>query len=67
MDFELKRDNLTSLSGRVTGLLPFSCMQNGFVKLNEDALLSNEIADITEEIKSFLILGRSGIGNGECK
>lgn len=67
MDFELERDTPTSSSGRLTGLLPFSCMQNGFVKLNEDALLPNEIANVTEEIKCFLILGRSEAGDGDCR
>lgn len=67
MDFELECDILTSSSGRLTALLPFSCMQNGFVKPNAHALLSNEIANVTEEIKCFLILGRSEAGDGECR
>lgn len=54
-------------SGRLTCLLPFSCMQNGFVKLNEDAVLSNEIANFPEEKKYFLILGRSEACDGEYR
>lgn len=66
-DFEQERDTLTSSSGMLTGLLPFSCMQNGFVKLNEDGFLFNEIDNVIEEIKFFLILGRSEAGDGECR
>jgi len=68
-DFELEHDTLTSLSGRPTGFLSFFFMQNGLAKLNKDALLSiylsNEIVNITEKIKCFLILGRSEAGDGE--
>lgn len=66
-DFELERDTITSSSGRLTGLLPLSCTQNGLVKLNEDGLLSKETANVSEEIKCFLISGRSEAGDGECR
>lgn len=48
-DFELEHDTLTSSLGKLSDLLPFSCMQNGLINLNKCTLLSNEIATVTEK------------------
>lgn len=56
-DFEQECDILISPQGKLTDLLPFSCIQNGFIKLNEFFYLT-EIASIIEEIKCYIILGR---------
>ncbi|KAJ7425289.1 Sodium/hydrogen exchanger 4 [Willisornis vidua] len=38
-----------------------------YLKLNEDAFLSNEIANETEEMKCFIIMGKSESGDGKCR